>query len=77
MSLVFGPEGLNLGVKAGIWVQDYNLGLKAWNWASRLGIWALKLEFGPEGWDLNLRGDVEEEEGGREISPMCESIGHP
>ena len=40
------------------------------------GVWASRLEFGPQDWDL--RGVDGGEEGGEEgkISPMCESIGH-
>ena len=49
------------------------------------GIWALRLGFGPQGWDLSLKArisalkGVDGEGGGGEegeISPMCESIGH-
>ena len=46
-------------------------------------IWALRLRFGPQGWNLSLKASkgVDGEEGGegeeeREISQMCESIGH-
>ena len=61
---------------------DWDLGLKARIWASRLG-------FGPQDWDLGLEigiwasrrgfegGGREEEEEKEEIIPhMCESIGH-
>ena len=55
------PKGLGLGLRG------WDLGLKA-------GIWASRLEFGPQDWDL--RG-VDGGEGGEgKISPMCESIGH-
>ena len=47
--------------------QDWDLGLEA-------GIWASRLRYGPGGWG---EGGVEEEEEKKEKTPhMCESIGH-
>ena len=61
------------------------MGLKARIWTSRLGfvletgIWASRLEFGPQDW--GLRGGTKKEKGEEEeekekIPHMCESIGH-
>ena len=49
--LVFGPQDLDLSLKAGILSQGWNFGLKARFWASRLG-------FGPQCWYLSLKVDI-------------------
>ena len=61
--------------------QDWDLGLKAGIWASRLG-------YGPGGWDTGLEAEIwawwwgggtkenKKEEEEKEKIPLCESIGH-
>ena len=66
-----GPEGAN----DLCFVIFYDLGLKV---SINNGILALRLGFEPLGWNLTLKGGGTDggEEGGGEISPMYESIGH-
>ena len=42
----------------------------------KTGIWASRLEFGPQDWDLRVGTEEEEEEKEEKIPHMCESIGH-
>ena len=50
-----------------------------WDLGLEARIWALRLEFGPQDWDLREGGMEEEEEKverKEKIPHMCESIGH-
>ena len=80
-----------MGLEAGIWASNWDLGLKAGIWASRMGfwpqewdlglkdrIWTLRLVFGPQS-NIWVRGGMEKEKKEKKeekISHMCESIGH-
>ena len=46
--------------------------------ALKTGIWASRLEFGPQDWDLRggTKKKEKEEEEEEKIPHMCESIGH-
>ena len=58
-----------MGLEGGFGPQDWNLGLEA-------GIWASRLRYGPGGWGEGggtREGKEKEEE---KIAHMCESIGH-
>ena len=64
-----------MGLKDGIWPQEWNLGLKD-------RIRTLRLGFRPRDWDLGLivgfgsGGGTEKEKKEEKIPHMCESIGH-
>ena len=52
--LGFGPEGWDLGLKAGIWASRLRFGPQGWVFGLKAGIWASRLEFEPQAWNLNL-----------------------
>ena len=56
--LVFEPQGLDLGLKAGILPQGCNFGLKARILGLRAGFWTSRLGFGSQGRDLDLKADI-------------------
>ena len=67
-----------------IWAFDERFCSLSWDFGLRVGIWASRLGFGPQGrnwdWDLSPRGGrmekEEEKEKEEKIPHTCESIGH-
>ena len=67
-----------MSFKAGICALRLGFEPEGWDLSLKAGILAWRLRFEPRGWNLSIKagGTYGEEGGEREISAMCESIGH-
>ena len=66
-------------LEARIWASRLGFGLRDWDLGLETGIWALRLEFEPQGRDLSggtKKKKEEKKEEKEKIPHTCESIGH-
>ena len=56
--LELGPQGWDLGLKAGIWALRLIFEPQGWDLSLEARIWASRLEFRPQGWYLSLKAGI-------------------